>query len=69
VTLSLSTGTVAIIGGPQVFALFPELGYDGCCLSRRSKCVCRDRRSLVAPPRKSTDGSVAFVERFRRSLD
>jgi hypothetical protein len=32
--LSLSSGTVAVIGGPQVFALFLKLGYDCFHLSR-----------------------------------
>ena len=32
--LGLSSGTVAVIGGPQVFALFLKLGYDCFHLSR-----------------------------------
>ncbi len=32
--LGLSSGTVAIIGGPQVFTLFLKLGYDCFHLSR-----------------------------------
>ena len=32
--LGLSSGTVAVIGGPQVFALFLKLGYDCFYLSR-----------------------------------
>ena len=35
--LSLSSGTVAIIGGPQVFTLFLKLGYDCFHLSRAVK--------------------------------
>jgi dihydrofolate reductase len=33
-TLGLSSGTVAIIGGPEVFTLFLKLGYDCFHLSR-----------------------------------
>ena len=32
--LDLSSGTVAVIGGPQVFILFLKLGYDCFHLSR-----------------------------------
>ncbi len=32
--LSLKTGTIAVIGGPQVFTLFLKLGYDCFYLSR-----------------------------------
>src|ERR1700721_1308139 len=35
--LSLSSGTVAVIGGPQVFTLFLKLGYDCFHLSRAVK--------------------------------
>jgi hypothetical protein len=35
--LGLSSGTVAIIGGPQVFTLFLKLGYDCFHLSRATK--------------------------------
>jgi dihydrofolate reductase len=35
--LSLDSGTVAVIGGPQVFTLFLKLGYDGFHLSRAVK--------------------------------
>jgi hypothetical protein len=37
--LGLSSGTVAVIGGPQVFTLFLKLGYDCFHLSRAIK-VC-----------------------------
>jgi hypothetical protein len=35
--LGLSSGTVAVIGGPQVFTLFLKLGYDCFHLSRAVK--------------------------------
>jgi dihydrofolate reductase len=35
--LGLSSGTVAVIGGPQVFSLFLKLGYDCFHLSRAVK--------------------------------
>jgi hypothetical protein len=35
--LGLNSGTVAVIGGPQVFALFLKLGYDCFHLSRAVK--------------------------------
>jgi dihydrofolate reductase len=35
--LSLSSGTIAVIGGPAVYALFLELGYDCFHLSRAVK--------------------------------
>ncbi len=35
--LGLASGTVAVIGGPQVFALFLKLGYDCFHLSRAVK--------------------------------
>jgi dihydrofolate reductase len=35
--LSLDSGTVAVIGGPQVFTLFLKLGYDRFHLSRAVK--------------------------------
>jgi dihydrofolate reductase len=35
--LGLSSGTVAVIGGPQVFTLFLKLGYDCFHLSRATK--------------------------------
>ena len=35
--LGLNSGTVAVIGGPQVFALFLKLGYDCFYLSRAVK--------------------------------
>jgi dihydrofolate reductase len=35
--LGMNSGTVAIIGGPQVFTLFLELGYDCFHLSRATK--------------------------------
>jgi hypothetical protein len=35
--LGLSSGTIAVIGGPQVFTLFLKLGYDCFHLSRATK--------------------------------
>ncbi len=35
--LGLSSGRVAVIGGPQVFTLFLKLGYDNFYLSRATK--------------------------------
>jgi len=32
--LGLSNGVAAVIGGPQVYSLFLDIGYDGFCLSR-----------------------------------
>jgi dihydrofolate reductase len=36
-TLGLSSGTIAVIGGPQVYTLFLKLGYDCFHLSRAVK--------------------------------
>ena len=46
--LGLSSGTIAVIGGPQVYTLFLKLGYDCFYLSRAVKvslpgAVCRER--------------------------
>jgi hypothetical protein len=35
--LGLSSGTIAVIGGPQVYTLFLKLGYDCFHLSRAVK--------------------------------
>jgi len=35
--LGLSNGVAAVIGGPQVYSLFLDIGYDRFCLSRSGK--------------------------------
>jgi hypothetical protein len=35
--LGLSNGVAAVIGGPQVYSLFLDIGYDRFCLSRSRK--------------------------------
>jgi hypothetical protein len=51
--LGVSSGTVAVIGGPQVFTLFLKLGYDCFHLSRAVKVCLPGGHSVFSPERIS----------------
>ena len=59
--LGLSSGTVAVIGGPQVFILFLKLGYDCFHLSRATKVRLPDGLPAFSPERFGGDPDATLL--------
>jgi hypothetical protein len=58
--LGLADGLVAIIGGPVVFSLFLDIGYDRFCLSRSGKVALPGGLPIFAegPPGRSPEDAL-----------